>query len=115
MAAPLFASLTFPKLVEAVGAITGWETSLWELLKVGERANVMARIFNLKEGFGPEEDRLFRRLHEPLPGGPLKGKYIDPVAFQDAINLYYEMMGWDNQGRPTRGKLIELGLEWLIK
>jgi len=115
VAAPLFTSLTFPKLVEVVGAITGWETSLWELLKVGERANVMARIFNLREGIGPEEDRVFRRLHEPLPGGPLKGKYIDPETFQDAVNLYYEMMGWDNHGRPTRGKLIELGLEWLIK
>lgn len=113
VAAPLFA-LTFSRLVEAVEAITGWQTSLWELLRVGERAIVMARMFNIREGIGPEEDRLFRRLYEPLPEGPMAGKRIDPEAFQEAVGLYYEAMGWDALGRPTRGKLTELGLEWLM-
>jgi aldehyde:ferredoxin oxidoreductase len=114
-AVPFFTgALTFSKLVEAVTAITGWETSLWELLRVGERANVMARMFNVREGIGPEEDRLFRRMHEPLAAGPYKGEYIDPAAFRDAVHLYYEVSGWEEQGRPTRGKLVDLGLDWLI-
>ena len=113
VAAPLFA-LTFERLVEAVKAITGWETSLWELLRVGERAITLGRLFNVREGIGPEEDRLIRRFHEPLPGGPLQGKRIDPEDFQEALALYYEMMGWDAQGRPTRGKLADLGLERLV-
>ena len=49
-----------------------------------------------------------------MPDGPLKGQYIDPTAFRAAIDLYYEMSGWDSQGRPTRGKLVELNLDWLV-
>lgn len=113
VAGPVYA-MTFARLVEAVQAITGWDTELWELLRVGERAIHMAKVFNLREGIGPEEDRLFRRLHEPLPSGPLQGTMIDPEAFQEAIKIYYEGMGWDLAGRPTRGKLAEIGLSWLI-
>ena len=111
--APMY-NLDYARLVEAVRAITGWESSLWELLRVGERANVMARMFNIREGIGPEGDRLFTRFSEPMPGGPLKGERIDPDILQDAIRLYYDVMGWDGEGRPTRGKLVDLGLEWLL-
>ncbi len=113
VAGPVYA-MTFPRLVEAVQAITGWDMDLWELLRVGERAVHMARVFNIREGIGQEEDRLFRRLYEPLPSGPLQGAKIDPEAFREAIHIYYEGMGWDSSGRPTRGKLAEIGLSWLI-
>ena len=112
--APLFA-LSYEKLVEAVKAITGWETSLWELLRATERSEVMARIFNNRQGFGSEDDRLFRRLHEPIPAGPLKGQQIDPDQMKKAIQLYYEMMGWDEQGRPLPAKLHDLSLGWLME
>ncbi len=107
-------AMTFSGLVEAVRAITGWDTSLFEIMKVSERSNVMARVFNNREGFGPEDDRLISRWHEKMPNGPLKGQRIDPEQLRDAIKLYYELSGWDNQGRPTNGKLAELNLEWLI-
>ena len=107
-------AMTFSKLVEAVQAITGWETSLYEIFKLAERSNVMARMFNVKEGFGPEHDRVIKRWHEPLPAGALEGAFIDPGEFHQAIELYYEMSGWDKDGRPLKGKLVELGLDWLI-
>ncbi|MBA4423128.1 MAG: aldehyde ferredoxin oxidoreductase, partial [Syntrophus sp. (in: bacteria)] len=68
VAGPVWA-LTLPKLVEVVQAITGWETSLWELMKVGERTVTMARVFNLREGFGRKDDTLPDRLFEPLESG----------------------------------------------
>ena len=107
-------AMTFSRLVEAVRAITGWDTSLFEIMTVSERSNVMARVFNNREGFGPEDDRLISRWHEKMPSGPLKGQRIDPKQLRDAIDLYYELSGWDNEGRPTKGKLAELNLEWLI-
>lgn len=110
--APLYV-LSYEKLVEAVNLITGWETSLWELLRVAERAEVMTRIFNNREGFGPEDDKLFRRLHEPISDGPSQGRRIDPIHFEGAIKLYYEMMGWDEKGRPLEAKLFDLNLGWL--
>ncbi len=74
----------------------------------------MSRVFNNREGFKPEDDRVIRRWHEPMPDGPLKGVAIDREEFRAAIDLYYEMSGWDPNGKPTRGKLVDLNLEWLI-
>ena len=113
VAGPVWA-LTLPKLVEVVQAVTGWETSLWELMKVGERTVNMARVFNLREGFGRKDDTLPERLFEPLESGTLQGKGIDRREFEDLLTLYYEAMGWDpKDGVPTRGRLAELNLHWL--
>jgi aldehyde:ferredoxin oxidoreductase len=113
VAGPVWA-LHLNKLVDVVSAVTGWETSLWELLKVGERTVTMARVFNLREGFGRKDDTLPDRLFEPLESGPLQGKGIDRQEFQDALTMYYEAMGWDpTDGVPTAGKLAELNLHWL--
>jgi aldehyde:ferredoxin oxidoreductase len=112
-AGPVWA-LPLNKLVEVVNAITGWETSLWELLKVGERAIHMSRVFNIREGFGCRDDLLPDRLFQPLESGPLMGKGIDRREFAEALKMYYEAMGWEaKEGVPTRGKLAELNLSWL--
>ena len=110
-AAPLFA-LSYAKLVEAVAAVTGWESSLYELFQVAERSITMARLFNNREGFGPDDDRLFRRMHEPMATGPGKGRRVDPEELARSVRLYYQAMGWDEAGRPLPGKLAELGLDW---
>lgn len=107
-------AMTFSRLVETVEAVTGWRTSLFEIMKVSERSNVMSRMFNHREGFGAKEDRVIRRWHEEMPSGPLKGQRIDPDEFQTAINLYYELSGWDKDGKPTAGKLVDLNLDWLM-
>ena len=108
-------AMTFSRLVETVNAITGWDVSLYELVKASERSNVMARVFNNREGFTPKDDTLISRWFEEMPSGPLKGKRIDPEVFRDLVQLYYDMSGWDAQGCPTRGKLVELGLYWLLE
>jgi len=98
---------------EYVNAVTGWDTSLWELLKVGERHSAMARVFNLREGFSSKDDTLPERIFEPLEGGALQGKRIDREEFEKALKTYYRMMGWDDNGVPLESKLEELELDWL--
>jgi hypothetical protein len=44
-------ALTFEPLVDYVNSVTGWNMSLFEMMKVGERANTMMRLFNCREGF----------------------------------------------------------------
>jgi aldehyde:ferredoxin oxidoreductase len=100
-------------IVDYVNAATGWETSLWELMKVGERHSAMARMFNLREGFAAEDDTLPNRLFQSLEGGTLEGKRIDPAEFKQAVSTYYQMVGWDDRGVPLEGKLAELELDWL--
>jgi aldehyde:ferredoxin oxidoreductase len=108
------AGLTFDKVVDAVQAITGWNTSLYEIVRAVDRSLVMARMFNVREGVGPEEDRIIRRWHEAFPSGPLQGRKIDRDKFQEMLQLYYQMSGWDEAGRPLPAKLVELNLEYLM-
>jgi aldehyde:ferredoxin oxidoreductase len=108
--------LTINQVVNTVQAVTGWETSLWELLKVGERSKALARAFNCREGFTPKDDRLPKRLHEAFSSGPLQGVRVDPDEFGRAVRLYHQMEGWDPEtGWPTFAKLAELGIEWAAK
>jgi aldehyde:ferredoxin oxidoreductase len=109
--APLNA-LELQPFVDYVNAVTGWNMSLFELMKVGERANTLARLFNAREGFTPADDVLPQRLHEGIGNGVLKGSRIDPQEFLAARQVYYQMAGWDpTTGRPTAAKLAELNVE----
>lgn len=107
-----FLPWTIDHLVELTNGVTGWDTNVWELMKVGERAATLTRLFNLREGFTAEDDRLPKRFFEPFKEGYLKDKAPKEDEFQQAIQYYYQMMGWDDQGVPTDGKLAELGILW---
>ena len=105
--------LELPQLVDYVNAVTGWDLSLFEMLKVGERSNTMARLFNCREGFAVKDDTLPERMFEPLGNGPLQGVSISRDELQSMLRLYYQMCGWDPEtGEPTPAKLAELELEW---
>jgi aldehyde:ferredoxin oxidoreductase len=97
------------QIAELTGAVTGWSSSAWELMKVSERTTTMARLFNLREGLTRADDRLPERISKPLRNYP----GVTPEALQDALTTYYGMMGWDPEtGMPTRAKLQELDIEW---
>jgi len=100
-------------LTAIVRATTGWDVSLWELLKAGERTNTLYRLFNIRQGIGAAADALPGRFFQPFTDGPLQGKQaIDQKRFVEAVHLYYAMSGWDPEtGEPTVGKLSELGLQ----
>jgi aldehyde:ferredoxin oxidoreductase len=110
-----FVSWSLPQMVEMVRAVTGWNTSLWELEKVGERVATLARLLNLRRGLGAATDRLPRRFFEPFKSGPLAGVAVREEALVQARRLYYAMAGWDEEGRPTRAKLSELDLDWALE
>ena len=97
---------------DIVRAVTGWNTTAWELMKIGERVTTMARIFNIREGFKKEDDWLPERFFHPKTAGALSKTAIDPEKLRNAIDTYYKMMGWDENGVPTREKLEELDIGW---
>ncbi len=112
-AVPEFRAISLNQLAEVLGAVTGWQTSLFELMKAGERGVTMARAFNVRCGFSAADDTLPERFFEPMRAGTLKGHFIDRAAFEQALSLYYGMLGWDADGVPTRARLEELGIGWV--
>lgn len=104
------------KLLTTVTAVTGWETTWWELLKAGERFLAMAKEYNACQGLTIADDRLPEKFHTPIRGGPQDGKPgLDREKFNEAVKLFYEMAGWDaGTSRPRAAKLYELGLDWLV-
>jgi aldehyde:ferredoxin oxidoreductase len=96
-----------------VRAVTGWNTTVWELMKVGERITTMARVFNVREGFTKKNDWLPERFFHPKTSGALSETAVDPTKLEKARSTYYEMMGWDENGVPTRAKLEELDVAWV--
>jgi len=107
--------LPVQKLFDLVRAVTGWDTSMWELMKAGERVSNMLRSFNVREGFGRNDDILPDRMFEPIANGPKAGKCVlDRDAFNNAVGIYYQMAGWDVEGKPLPGKLYELDIGWVI-
>ena len=108
----LIVPYSFGQMVDLVNGVTGWDTSVFELLKAGERGTTLARVFNVREGLRSDQDTLPERMFEPFTSGPLKGVAVDRSQAANAIQEYYSIMGWDGEGVPTVAKLDELNVSW---
>ena len=111
---PEYRMISIEQLVDAINSITGWDMSVWEAVKIGEKAIQLSRLFNLRSGLSAKDDTLPERMFEPLLNGAHEGDSINKADFDKAVSTYYEMMGWDKEGWPTYGKFAELGLEDLF-
>jgi aldehyde:ferredoxin oxidoreductase len=101
-------------VAEVLAGVTGHEYTPQELLTVGERAQTLSRLFNLREGFSVEDDRLPRRVMKAFVEGPLAGVEITDEAFLHARNHWYSLMGWSEAGVPTAERLQTLGLSQIL-
>jgi aldehyde:ferredoxin oxidoreductase len=78
---------------------------------VGRRIWTMARLFSQREGFSRKDDSVPPRIYlDPLPEGNPKGKVVPKEDFEKMLTEYYGLWGWDEQGRPTKATIEELGL-----
>jgi aldehyde:ferredoxin oxidoreductase len=90
-------------------AVTGRLLEEDQAYLIAERIANVERLFNLREGFGREDDTLPKRLlAEPMPTGPSTGS---TVSLDVMLEEYYALMGWDADGVPTQEQLQKLGLE----
>lgn len=111
----MFLPYRMANFVQIVKAITGWNVNELELLRVGERALAMARLYNAREGFTASDDTHHPRFTESLIQNGEAGASIPDEMMSEAIDLYYDLQGWDKAtGAPTRAKLLELSLDWAI-
>lgn len=101
--------------VAAVRAITGWDDfSIDEMQTIGERRLAMLRVFNQREGLSRKDDRLPKKFYKALRGsGPTAGVALEAAEIEAATDMYYELAGFDPDGRVTPERLTALGLGWL--
>jgi len=91
--------------------VTGLEYTVSDLHRVGERIYNLEREFNVKAGFDRKDDHLPKRFHEPLEKGGSADNVFDISSMLDE---YYEMMGWNEEGKPREEKLKELKISGLL-
>lgn len=94
---------------------TGWDITVDEILRVGERRIQLMRAFNAREGFSRADDVLPERFEEPFVGtGPTAGVAYPAADLEQFKDVYYRLAGLDlASGRPTRDRLNALNLEWV--
>jgi aldehyde:ferredoxin oxidoreductase len=98
-------------MVEIIDAVTGWHTSEMELLRIAERFMTVARLFNIREGFTDDDDRLPGRFFEPKTSGVLSDRALDREAMEHAKRYFYTLMGWGAKGIPLPERVEELYIE----
>ncbi len=101
-------------LVDVVATATGWDFTMDELMKTGERIFNLCRAFNVREGITRKDDKLPKRFTEPLPEGPYKGEAFPEDVFERMLDDFYRLRGWNRKtGIPTRERLEKLELGYV--
>jgi aldehyde:ferredoxin oxidoreductase len=98
-------------MVGYMRAATGWDRSIEELLRCGERIVNIRHAFNLREGINLLNWKIHPRFAgiPPQKEGPLEGVTADIEA---QVNVNLDIMDWDRTTtKPSLKKLKELGLD----
>jgi aldehyde:ferredoxin oxidoreductase len=99
--------------VELVRTVTGWDVTVDELMAVGERRLNLMRTFNAREGLDRKQDKLPKKFYKALKGeGPTAGIALTREEIESALDGYYKLAGWTNDGVPTKARLEKLDLAW---
>ena len=103
-------------MAELLTAITGLDWDSDRFLEAGERVFTLEKMFNFREGFRREDDRLPDRFFaEPFTTGGEKGALLDREEFTTMMDEYYTERRWDPETtRPSDEKLEMLGLGFTV-
>ncbi len=103
-----FAGGTLETFIPITAAATGIDYTLDDFVKIGERTWNLERMWNLKAGLTKADDTLPKRLlNDAHKTGPSAGVTVNLDAM---LPIYYQERGWDEEGVPSKEKLMELGL-----
>ncbi len=105
----IFANIEPEMQVKLINAACGLDWTIEDMMKCGERAWNLKRLINNRMGLTRANDKLPKALLEPAPDGGSAG-YVPDI--EGMLLAYYQARGWDTEtGKPTREKLLELGLD----
>jgi len=92
----------FGEWAALLSAVTGWDTTGAELRLTARRIVLAKRVYNLREGWQPEDDWLPQRLlSEPLEVASGRVAELTPDRLRAMIDGYYAARGLDAAGQPA--------------
>lgn len=94
-------------LASLINYATGWSLGPKDLLVIADRINALHRAYNYRCGIRRADDTLSKRSLTSLETGGAAGVVPD-LEFQ--LNEYYQIRGWEDDGKPSRQVLLDLGL-----
>ncbi|MCJ7701672.1 MAG: hypothetical protein MUO62_08830, partial [Anaerolineales bacterium] len=100
----------YKHLVEALNAAGDWDVDKDEINTIGTRIITLARLYLIREGFTHADDNLSARAFYALKEGPIEGRTLNADELAQAMQVYFEKMGWDEKGVPSAESLSSLGL-----
>ncbi|MHA2430638.1 MAG: aldehyde ferredoxin oxidoreductase family protein [Promethearchaeota archaeon] len=107
----ILCSIANPKpsiIIDMLNAATGLNLNMDEFKILGERIYMIKRLFNLKMGITPADDRIPQILLDPVNEGGSAGKFPD---FEKLKTEYYKYRTFDlKSGYPSLEKLKSLDL-----
>ncbi len=104
-----WATLSQERMAELMTLVTGREWTEQEMKEIGVRVINIARAFNQREGFNRKDDTMPKRLaNEALQHGAAAGQKIPQEAFEDMLDQYYAVLGWDKDGMIPDNILCQL-------
>lgn len=104
-------ALLYPDFSKLIAHVTGLTLTPKEIKTVGERICTLERWMLVRDGISRRDDTLPKRyFDEPVPEGPAKGEVVSRKGFDDMLDEYYRLHGWDRNGVPGIDPLTRLGL-----
>ena len=101
---------------QMMNSVTGWDLTVEELMEVGRRRLNLFRVFNAREGLGRKDDKLPKKFFKALKGdGPTAGFALTHEEIDSAIDHYYKLAGWTEDGVPTAETLKKHDIEWAVE
>lgn len=108
-----FGGLNLNMLTDLYNAVTGSNATLQDMMKAGERIWNLERAFSVKMGLTKKDDKLPDRfIKESPPDGAVAGQVVE---LDQMLEDYYKERKLNDNGRPSKEKLEELGLGFVIE
>lgn len=104
----LYAGVKLTHALKYLNAVTGWDIGLAEIVKTGERIYNLKRMYDVRCGITRKDDTVPTRMLQEKRGEGGAADNLPP--FSEVLDEYYRYRGWDQNGIPTKTKLLELGL-----
>jgi len=115
-----FVPFTTEDILNALRYSTGINFEENDYFNAGERIWNLIRLFNLREGLTRMDDTLPDRVFKEDLSLPIEidGKTqikVSEKEFEKALDDYYSIRHWNNDGIPTIDKLKKLGLDNILE